>query len=467
MDVIRNTRGPLASRWGQIMGRRLLTSRTETPRNANGADWVAERAYLLLRTGNSEVARQLIQQVDIGSYTERLVQVAMPVYLANADLSGTCPLTVTANGQKPEPTWKMAQAVCASLSGEQGRASALLGQARTKKWMVGVDYLLAEKAVGAGMNGRRSVKIEWDKATGFNAWRFGLAYATGIEPPDRLLQTAGVHVDGWRAQLPMASLNSRIAAADGAASLGVLSNTAMVDLYAQAFEATDTKDEFKSRAENLGAVYKTNDSAKKMAALGKIWGSSSDVRQRYAMSVLTARAAAGVVPSGDYGAQTDQVIAALLSAGLDTSAAQWKSSVSKGSLGWGMLAAGAPEWPTPLDYGDLDDFYDTAASDNKQKAGLALAGLAGLGRVTPEGQKDFEEKLGIQLAHGGTWTKSITEAADRGEPGTVVLLAMAGMQGSDWSKIPVHQLYYITRSLKTVGLDAEARMIAAEAIYYG
>ncbi len=467
-NVIRNTRGPLASRWGHIMGRRLLTSRTLTPRNANGADWVAERAYLLLRTGNSEAARQLIQQVDVGSYTQRLVDVAMPVYLSNADLSGPCPLTITANGQKtPQATWRMAQAVCASLSGEQGRASALLGQGRSKKWMVGVDYLLTEKAVGAGMNGRRSVKIEWDKATGFNAWRFGLAYATGVEPPDRLLQTAGIHVDGWRAQLPMASLNSRIAAADGAAAIGVLSNSAMVDLYAQAFEASDATDIAKARAENLGAVYKTNDSASKMASLAKIWGDGTDTKQRHAMAVLTARAAATVTPSNAYGAQSDQVIAALLSAGLDTTAAQWLGSVDKGSLGWAMLAAGSPEWTNPVDYGDLDDFYDTVTDSNKEKAGLALAGLAGLGRVTPQGQADFEEKLGIKLAHNSNWSKAITQAATRGESGTVALLALAGMQGSTWTKIPAYQLYYITQSLKAVGLEAEARMIAAEAICYG
>ena len=204
-----------------------------------------------------------------------------------------------------------------------------------------------------------------------------------------------------------------------------------------------------------------------MASLAKIWGDGSNPVQRHAMAVLTARAAATVAPSSDYGAQSDQVIAALLSAGLDTVAAQWLGSVDKGSLGWAMLAAGSPNWANPVDYGDLDNFYDTVSGSNKQKAGLALAGLAGLGRVTAAGQADFEEKLGIKLAHSGKWTKAITDAATRGETGTVALLALAGMQGSSWSKIPAHQLYYITQSLKAVGLEAEARMIAAEAICYG
>jgi hypothetical protein len=467
LDVARKTKGPLASRWGTIMARRLLSSRTITPRNANGADWVAERANLLLRSGNSEVARQLIQQVDIGSYSKRLVQVAMPVYLANADLSGMCPLVVTANGKDPEPTWKMAQSICASLSGEQGRASGLLNQARSKKWMVGIDYLLTEKAVGAGTNGRRSVKIEWDKVKGFNAWRFGLAYATGIEPPDRLLQLSDRHVDGWRVQLPMTSLNSRLAAADGAASLGVLSNSAMVDLYSQAFDSSDAKEIYKDRAESLANAYSASDPAQIVAAMATIWGDAKDIKSRQASAVLTARAAAMVTPSDNYGAQADQVIESLLSAGLDRSAALWSGSVSKGSLGWAMVAAGSPEWRDAIDYGDLDSFYDTVPSENNHKAALALAGLAGLGRVGAEAQKDFEEKLGIKMTRGGNWSKAITEAAARGESGTVAMLALAGMQGSDWTKVPAYQLFYITQSLKAVGLEAEARMIAAEAICYG
>ena len=55
----------------------------------------------------------------------------------------------------------------------------------------------------------------------------------------------------------------------------------------------------------------------------------------------------------------------------------------------------------------------------------------------------------------------------RGESGTVALLALSGLQASDWTKVPPHHLYYITRALRQVGLEAEARMIAAEAVTFG
>jgi hypothetical protein len=48
-----------------------------------------------------------------------------------------------------------------------------------------------------------------------------------------------------------------------------------------------------------------------------------------------------------------------------------------------------------------------------------------------------------------------------------VLLAAAGLQARDWTKVPAHHLFHIVRALRQVGLDAEARMIAAEAVSFG
>jgi hypothetical protein len=93
--------------------------------------------------------------------------------------------------------------------------------------------------------------------------------------------------------------------------------------------------------------------------------------------------------------------------------------------------------------------------------------LAGLGRVDAESQKDFAEKIEINPFTQSKWSRAISAAAQRGEAGTVVLLSAAAMQAPDWSTIPAQHLYYITRSLRQVGLEAEARMIAAEAVSFG
>jgi hypothetical protein len=59
---------------------------------------------------------------------------------------------------------------------------------------------------------------------------------------------------------------------------------------------------------------------------------------------------------------------------------------------------------------------------------------------------------------------AIADAARRGEQGTVALLAAAGMQTTSWNRMPPEHLYHIVAALHRVGLNPEARMIAAEAI---
>ena len=52
-------------------------------------------------------------------------------------------------------------------------------------------------------------------------------------------------------------------------------------------------------------------------------------------------------------------------------------------------------------------------------------------------------------------------------PALVALLAALGMQGDGWDRMTARHLYKIVRSLNAVGLTAEARMIAAEAVARG
>ncbi|MEP7350565.1 MAG: hypothetical protein ABI668_11550 [Sphingorhabdus sp.] len=466
-QALRRTSAPLASRWGMIMARRLMASRTETPSGIDGADWTAERAWLLLRMGDSVVARQLVQQVDADRYSKRLLQVSMQTFLANGDLSAMCPLSENGVRMVSDGSWKMSRSICASLAGDQGNATALLTQGRNQGWVKGVDYLLTEKAVGAGINGRRSVKIEWEDVTGINSWRFGLSAATGLEAPDRLYSEVGRHIDGWRVQLPMFGAGTRAKTAPGAAALGVLSNRDMVDLYAQVLDDPDAPDAAKERAENLALTYTGSDDAARISAMTGLWDGATPGVDYQGMLVLTARAAALIRPASDHAAAADRLVASMMTAGLDRSAAAWTNIVEKGSLAWALLAVGAPGRHAAVQFSPLNDFYSNDNSSNGHKSALLLAGLAGLGRIDTEAQADFGGDLGVNVTRQTAWSRAISAAADRGESGTVALLALAGLQSADWTLIPANHLYYIVRSLRQVGLEAEARMIAAEAVTFG
>jgi hypothetical protein len=465
-QILKRTTGPIASRWGTIMARRLLASRTNTPAGVNGADWTAERAWLLLRMGDSVVARNLVQQVDGADYTKRLHEVAMQAYLANGDLAGMCPISESGARLVNNGRWKMTRAICASLAGEQGNATALINQGRYQGWVRGVDYLLAEKAVGAGMNGRRSVTIEWENVEGMNPWRFGLSAAVGLEPPESLFASTGRQIDGWRVQLPMFTPTIRVKYASNAAALGILSNRNIVDLYAQVLADPDAPDAARAQAESLGNAYSASDADAKVAAMTSLWTTAAAGADYQASLVMTARAAALIAPDRDHQAEADQLIASMLTAGLDRSAVRWIDVVADGSLGWALLTLAAPGRVTAADYGSLDDFFGNDDSADGHKSRLLLAGLSGLGRIESDARADFASDLKINIARQTAWSKAISAAAERGEQGTVALMAMAALQAPSWTAVPANHLYFIVRSLRQVGLEAEARMIAAEAVTF-
>lgn len=462
-SLIRNLNGPIISRWGSILLRRTLLSKVVSPENVNPADWTAERAWRLLRMGEAGAARSLVLKVDAGNYTPRLYEVSMQAHLATADPAGICPFVDGGVRVSDAPTWVMFRPICASFTGEQSRATSLLQQARRNKAATGIDYLLAEKTIGAGFEGRRAVTILWDDIEFFNSWRFGLGAATGVEPPDRLYDQAGHHVQGWRARAPMLSINSRMKAADTAAAIGVFSSQAMVDLYSAAYDDPETSDDRKALASVLRQAYTNDTSETRMAAMRDLWGRSDSTLTRYSAKILTARAAAKIPPSEKLGDQSAELIASMLTAGLDRSAMRWADFVDQGSDGWALLAVASPT-NIAVSYGALDDFGDNDVSEDQRRSKFLLAAIAGLGRADQQAIDDFASDLNLDLSPSSRWTRAIQSAAQRGQQGTVALLVAVGMQGRNWKAMSPLHLFHITQSLKRVGLEPEARMIAAEAL---
>lgn len=462
-SLIRNLNGPIISRWGSILLRRTLLSKVVSPENVNPADWTAERAWRLLRMGEAGAARSLVLKVDAGNYTPRLYEVSMQAHLATADPAGICPFVDGGVRVSDAPTWVMFRPICASFTGEQSRATSLLQQARRNKAATGIDYLLAEKTIGAGFEGRRAVTILWDDIEFFNNWRFGLGAATGVEPPDRLYDQAGHHVQGWRARAPMLSINSRMKAADTAAAIGVFSSQAMVDLYSAAYDDPETSDDRKALASVLRQAYTNDTSETRMAAMRDLWGRSDSTLTRYSAKILTARAAAKIPPSEKLGDQSAELIASMLTAGLDRSAMRWADFVDQGSDGWALLAVASPT-NIAVSYGALDDFGDNDVSEDQRRSKFLLAAIAGLGRADQQAIDDFASDLNLDLSPSSRWTRAIQSAAQRGQQGTVALLVAVGMQGRNWKAMSPLHLFHITQSLKRVGLEPEARMIAAEAL---
>ena len=462
--LMKETRAPITSRWASILLRRALLSATDTPRDINGADWVAERAWLLLRMGEADSARLLVQSVDSDKFTPRLYAVAMQTYLATADPAGLCPLSSGALRYSKEPGWDMTRAICPALSGDQGSASAALNQAQRRGVVRGVDYRLAEKVVGTGFNARRSVKIEWDGVDGLTAWRFGLATALNVEIPDSLYANAGRHVRAWEARAPALSAVRRLPGSEAAAQLGVFSSQALVSFYSQLAADGDATPEVADKVDALRTAYRGGSSEERVQAMRTLWRDNG--KPDYVGLIATAKAAAALPVATIDAREAANLVAAMLTAGYDRSAARW-SAVARQAEGdgagdlWALLAVGAPSTVVDISEGRVSSFADDASAE---KGRMLIAALAGLARLDSRTSASLAQDNGLNLAANSRWARAIHQAAARGEKATVALLAAVGMQTADWDRLPPAHLYHVVAALHQVGLDPEARMIAAEAM---
>lgn len=469
VPLIERTRGPMVSRWGHILVRRALASRLATPVGMNGADWAAIRAEALLRLGEAETARAMVQQVDSGNYTPRLEDVALQSFIATADPVGICPIVGLTAAKRKGQEWDMVRAICTAFTGDGPPAMSqfdrMLNLGKGEK----IDVLLAQKYAGSATANRRAVTIEWKDVTSITPWRYGLSLAVGIEPPATVMKDAGAGYALLAARAPMLALPSRAVASDVAAGRGVLSSAAMVDLYSQIFALTEAEnagegDATARLAETLRNAYAAQSESDRLSAIKSIWGDGRNPEQAYSRKVLTAYAAARIVPKEDLGDEAAGLIASMLTAGLDRNALQWAPFVEQGSHAWGILALAAPTRPRPVPAAALDSFLSDDGSNGNLRSKFLLAGLMGLGRVGQAEADTFAKELEVDMARSTRWTRAIDAAAGSGNQALVAFLVAYGMQGDSWQKMtPVH-LFHIVRALQQVGLGAEARMIAAEAV---
>ena len=460
--AMRANRGPMVSRWGHILLRRALASRLDAPRGMDPAAFVAYRASLLDRMGEGMAARGLVQDVDSSNYNRPLADAAFSAYLNTGDLLGLCPIAQVRGDLRSDVQWEMMQAICDAYAGDERGAQRRLDRALGTGEAPAIDVLLAQRFAGAAGEGGRAVNIEWDDVGELTPWRHSLARALGVELPEALRADAGAGYDMSDALIPAVPLIERAAAADRAARRGVLSASMAVDLYSQAF-AGETDGPVGETARSLRAAYVAADPTARMSAMNALWGGTG-AGPDYGRQVLTAYAAARLPVSETMADAAPGLITSMLTAGLDRNAMRWAPLARDGSLSWALLLFAQPSATGEVSRTALETFREDDASDERRKTRFLLAGLAGLGRIEPGTASDVGDELGLDLTRRSPWSVRIERAGNLRNGALVALLAGLGMQGEEWSAMTARHLYHIVRALDRAGFEAEARMIAAEAV---
>ena len=467
-SLIRRMDAPIASRWAHIALRNALLARAMAPRNVDPVDFAAERAWLLIRMGEADAGRMVVAGVDTDRFTPRMYEVGFQSALANADPSALCPLQGAL--QKSDP--KIVQpvdAMCAALAGEPETANAQIDSARRRGRMTGVDLELAQKVIGAGGNTNRAVDIKWDSVDQLNIWRFGLATATGMTFPDRLIHNAPPQLRAWQAAAPMISPVDRLESAQVAAGLGVLSSQSMVDLHSLIYDSTDPDDLPSTAAWQVRLAFVGKDEAARLEAMRRLWSAADDLPLVAARAML-GRAAITIEPNADLQSDAPNLIASMLAAGFDKQAARWARAVSQmddqyADQAWAMLALGAPDG-TAIDLGvrRINAFIDRDNSEGKKRSALLVAGLAGLGRIDQETAGRLSSRFDLRIDRRSMWTRMIDRSAALGQAGTVLVLTGTGFQSPTFDGIPPAHVFHSIAALKRTGQEYMARMIASEAL---
>ncbi|WP_260922988.1 hypothetical protein [Novosphingobium sp. 9] len=455
-------KGTLVSRWGHILLRQALASRLAPPPGMDPVAFAAMRVDLLLRMGEPDAARAVLQDVDIPDYTPTLASIALNVYTQNADFTGMCPAMSAFGNARQDAQWNAARDICMAYRGNAQAALQRLDSDMNHGRADKIDLLLAQKYVGAAGRGRRAVTIEWGDVTSLTPWRYALAIGTGLEPPASLMKDAGTQYASMTALAPMVGLERRAEAADYAGATGVLSSAAMVDLYGQIYEAPEVTGVWQDRATSLRSAYTDQDPATRLSAMQSLWKVDTP-EARYARLVLTAAAAARMTPGKDMDSSSGDLIASMLAAGYDANAMRWASVVEPGSLGWALVTL-ADANGGGIDSGAVSTFSDADKSAEHHRTALFIAALAGLGRIDSGDASRYSRDMNLGLDSPSRFTDAIDAAAARGDSAGVAILAGFGMQGSDWAQMTPRYFLHILSALRSVGLEAQARMIAAEAV---
>lgn len=461
--LMRRLQAPTASRWATISLRNALLTQADAPKAINSGDWVAARAGLLMRMGEIDGARALLDAMPIEANTAAASRVAGQAAMAAADIGALCPVARTGRQQSSDILWELALGMCAALEGDDISAAALFDSLRNR--VTGVspfDLRLAEGIAAAAGSGGRATNIAWSEAPPLTPYRFGVATASGVAIPDDALGALGPARHGWIVRQPGIAAAQRLAAFGPAAVQGTVSASE----YVSAVSALAADGDAASPAALLRTAFAGGGAGQRVAAMKAIWATPvpglSQEAARYAGYIQTAAAAARLPVTDDVAADSADIIASLLTSGNAGAARRWWP-VARDAGGivearaWALLAAGGALAATPDAF---DNWRDETGADDAA-AGRLLGALKGLG-VTADGgwPDDFVP------TSNSSWSRAISAAAAAGRSGEVMVLVATGLQGA-WREVPPQHLLHITQALTKSGQRSVARRIAAEAVTRG
>ena len=464
--------------------RRALASAAAPPPGSweRGA-FLAARLDALLRLGAFEDAERTAEAAGEPGALRPLVEAAF----WRGDLAAACAATRAAARERGEPAWRRALVLCQAAAGETETAALTLALLQDEAEEADLPRLrLAARLLGQ----IDSADAIFDDGPGFAA-----SVAAGLLAGAETARGLGPAAARAAALRPELDMDTRLAAAERAAALGALAPRRLAEIYGEAApEAggeiggeTGEPEGPRARALFFRSAAAADSDARRAALLASLWAPAPDGPGFAPLARAAAGTLRAIAPDPGLAWFAPAAIRAALAIGAAETAAAWYRALSAAADGGGAAAATA-RWRAFLPVAALGaatglPWTERSAAqwwsampegpgapgpeERGARAERGFTVIDALGRpVGVEGWALFLDAPpasrtvvpNIGLRYG------MRDAARAGRVGEALLLAALVLGGDGPAGASPLALGAVLRALRALGLESEARAIAAEAL---
>lgn len=463
--------------------RRVLLSATDVPKGERGK-LITIRAKLLASMGDFVGVTTLMNALPGRISNQELLRIEVDTRLLTGDYARACELAQLYMADQSSAYWQKVFIFCQALSDEHDAAA--LGASLLRE--MGDDDAVFYKLIDHLSVGGKPPRIS--SLPDPKPLHLALARAAKLRLPTDVIESNLPGVLRAIAISPNASPELRLEAAERAEVAGALPIDALRQLYASIqFTKEELEDPLNSKSRRTGPMnrsllYRASLMQTVPAAQAEALTRALDLARAGGRYASTARAFLPVLtrvpPSKDLAWFAPEAIRAFLITGRHDEAKPWFALLESSAALDGKLAdqlgalmpvarlsgyEGADDW----DLTGLEKWWNTVKVEDgaRERAALLASVFDAIGEVVPDQfwvpLIDGPELQTVLAPHPALWFR-FEAASSRANVGETVLLALVIMGDGGPARAEPIVLHRLLKGLRTVGLEAEAREMALEAV---
>lgn len=454
----------------QTLMRRLVLSAASAPEGDKSDELLAERARLMFQIGEASAAAQLLPSLKVAPVGLNTDEVAVDLQLAIGETEAAC-LSRAGEG-RGEDFWLKLRAVCFALEDRFEEAELAMELAASQGiadgWLSNAIF-----AASGGLKNKPAARFD-------NGLSLAISAKAGLEPSISTIANSRLDLAAAIARQDTFSPAMRVQAAGVAAEAGLLPAQEHRALYKALIESEG----FSPRTPLEVALHTTmkegNDNSAKARALRAALGTARGNPARFgAVSRLLLEDLEALRPSDTTERMATDFITASLAAGALDEALRWAANTpgSGGAIfepAWlvGIMVLAGADMPEDTASKTVAALMETAKTTKQKQAAARLFVLwEAAGIDLPAKARGFLADSAAPNKNTSDKTASpyflaSIEAAARAQVGAELVFQALALTNGDAYSLTLGEARTLVKSLRVLGQEDAARMLAMEATGY-